>query len=161
MDAAGDADPDAGEAVARYKHTYCSLTTIEKRKKKMSSLVEYATTELTEAGLFNKDSVYNGMLGDSVLEIVEIFAKQGHSGYSAELTVQILEKLLRYKPINPITFTPDQWNEINISSDGVITHQHRKKSTIFSDDNLKTWYDLDEWEKNKNGEKILHTIEES
>lgn len=49
----------------------------------MSNLTDYAKDELTRAGLFDKDSDYDGMLGTAALEIIEVFAKQGHSGMSA------------------------------------------------------------------------------
>jgi len=38
----------------------------------MSNLVEHAKRELTLAGLFNKDSDYGGMMGDSVMELMEV-----------------------------------------------------------------------------------------
>jgi len=46
-------------------------------------LMEHAKKELELAGLFAKDSDYGGMLGDAVLELIEKFAEQGHSGASA------------------------------------------------------------------------------
>jgi hypothetical protein len=110
-----------------------------------SNLYRYAKDELERAGLFDEDSDYGGMIGDAVLEIVAVFAKQGHSGFSAGMMLQILTQVLDFKPLTPLTFTPDEWNHIHEDmAGGKNTYQNRRKSTIFSDDGLKTWYDLDE-----------------
>lgn len=65
----------------------------------MSNLVKHAEKELKKAGLFDKDSDYDGMLGEGVLELITVFASQGHSGMSAEMTVQLFERLARFKEI--------------------------------------------------------------
>jgi len=65
----------------------------------VSALIDHATEQLTKAGLFDKDSDYEGELGNGVLELITTFAGQGHSGYSAELTIQLFEKLARFKEI--------------------------------------------------------------
>ena len=48
------------------------------------NLIQHAQLELKLAGLFNKDSDYGGEIGKAVLELVNVFEKQGHSGFSAE-----------------------------------------------------------------------------
>ena len=53
------------------------------------NLVTYAESELRRAGLFDKDNDYGRMLGESCLAIIKVFSKQGHSGFSAELTTRI------------------------------------------------------------------------
>lgn len=98
----------------------------------MSNLVDYAKSELTLAGLFDKDSDYDGMLGTAVLEIVTVFSKQGHSGFSAEIVTQLVEKLLRYEPITPLTYEPDEW--IGHGE----TWQNKRDSKVFSSDGGKT-----------------------
>lgn len=65
----------------------------------MSNLIDHANKELTRVGLFDKDSDYDGELGRGVLELITVFANQGHSGMSAEMTVQLFEKLARFKEI--------------------------------------------------------------
>lgn len=104
-----------------------------------SQLYAYAVEELTQAGWLEDDGMYGDMIGTAVLDLVEVFARQGHSGMSAGITLRIFNELASWRPINPLTFGPEQWNEV-----GNGTHQHRRKSTIFSEDGLMTWYDLDE-----------------
>lgn len=65
----------------------------------MSNLVNHAKEQLTKAGLFGKDSDYDGELGKGVLELIEVFANQGHSGYSASLTRELFNKLSNFEEL--------------------------------------------------------------
>lgn len=65
----------------------------------MSNLVDHAEKELQRVGLFDKDSDYAGELGRGVLELITVFAGQGHSGMSAEMTVELFSKLARFEEI--------------------------------------------------------------
>lgn len=65
----------------------------------MSNLINHANAELKKAGLFDKDSDYDGELGKGVLQLITVFAGQGHSGMSAEMTIQLFTKLARFEAI--------------------------------------------------------------
>ncbi len=70
-------------------------------------LVEYAKSELNR---IEKDE--DGMqerINKQIMEIVELFDKQGHSGFSAGYALGILERVLHYKPITPLTGKEDEW----------------------------------------------------
>jgi hypothetical protein len=103
------------------------------------SLVDHARSELERAKLFDKDSDYEGMLGEAVIELVEKFAAQGHSGYSAHLTLGLFNEVARFKPLTPITSDPSEWMEV-----GADTWQSKRNPSLFSKDGGKTWYDIDE-----------------
>ncbi len=62
-------------------------------------LINHAKEELTRVGLFDKDSDYDGMLGNAVLELITVFAKQGHSGMSAEMTRELFYKLSGFEKL--------------------------------------------------------------
>lgn len=111
----------------------------------MSNLVEYAKRELQLAGAFEKDSMYEGMLGNSVLELVETFAKQGHSGMSAQITLQLFIMVANFKPLTDITDNPDDWMDVSEHSvpKGEKMYQCRRRSDAFSRDGGKTYYLLD------------------
>lgn len=79
----------------------------------MMSLVEHAKRELKAAGFLDKDSDYGGMLGDAVLELIQKFADQGHSGASAAMTRQLFDKLANYQPLGPLTGADDEWTEVS------------------------------------------------
>ena len=104
-------------------------------------LVSHAEEELKRAGLFDKDSDYEGMIGEAVLEIVKLFSNQGHSGFSAGMTIDILNKLLRFKSLTAITCNPNEWMEV-----GEGMWQSTRQHSLFSKDGGKTWYDIDERE---------------
>jgi hypothetical protein len=76
------------------------------------SLVTHAETELRLAGLFDKDSDYNGALGENVMELVRIFSAQGHSGCSAARVIQLFKKVAGYGVLTPIQDTEDSWGEV-------------------------------------------------
>lgn len=109
------------------------------------SLVDHAQVELQAAGLFDKNSDYDGMIGNAVMELVEKFADQGHSGFSAHMTLDIFSTVAAYKPLGPITSNPDEWMHIeeNVAGDA-ITWQNRRQGSCFSRDGGKTYYDLDD-----------------
>jgi hypothetical protein len=98
------------------------------------SLVEYAEKELRLAGLFDEDSDYGGMLGIAVLDLIKLFSDQGHSGFSAGMTVSIFDRLAQYKPLTPITDNPNEWVD---HGEGI--WQSTRDSEAFSDDGGKTY----------------------
>jgi D-serine dehydratase len=92
-----------------------------------SRLVQHAREELQRAGLFDIDGDYGGMVGASILEMVKLFASQGHSGgFSAQLSIDVLSRLLRFQPLTPITSDAEEWMEVD---DGL--WQNRRAGTLF------------------------------
>ena len=116
----------------------------------MSNLVTHARTELTKAGLFDSDSDYDGMLGEAALELVEKFADQGHSGFSAAMTIDIVSRLMRYEPLTALTDDPAEWNHVSNDMAGrPDLWQSRRDSAAFSNDGGKTY--------KREGEDEIHT----
>lgn len=76
---------------------------------KTVGLIEYAKSEL---GRIPKDE--DGMqdlMNKDILEVIRIFSEQGHSGFSASYALSILDRLLRFKPISPLTGDDDEWGK--------------------------------------------------
>lgn len=97
----------------------------------MSNLTEHAKRELESIGAFSKeDDFYGGMTGTSVMELVELFAKQGHSGMSASLVRNLFNKLADYKPLKPITCEESEWGE-TISEDEY--YQNKRCYSVFKE----------------------------
>ena len=94
----------------------------------VSNLVDHAKMELEAAGLFDKNSDYGGMLGEAVLELVEKFAEQGHSGFSAGHTVAIFKKVAMFEPLAPLTGDDSEWTEV---TDGMF--QNKRCSHVFKE----------------------------
>jgi hypothetical protein len=109
-----------------------------------ASLKDHAKYELERAGLFSKDSDYEGATGNAVLELCDCFSKQGHSGASAELALEIFDKLARFKTLTPITDDPQEWNNVSHmgSSDTPPMWQNKRDSSYFSHDGGKTWWSV-------------------
>lgn len=114
-----------------------------------SNLVAHARHELTRAGLFDDDSDYDGMLGDATMEIIRLFAAQGHSGMSAALVIDLASRLMRYEPLSPLTAAPDEWMHVGEEMGGNNVWQNRRDSAAFSRDGGKTY--------KRNGEDVQRT----
>lgn len=106
------------------------------------SLVKHAEDELKRAGLFDKDSDYEGKLGAAVLDLVKAFAAQGHSGFSANWTLDVFNKVARWQTLTPISSDPSEWYDRSEES-GEPMWQNMRDSAAFSRDGGKTWYHLD------------------
>lgn len=105
------------------------------------SLVEWAREEL--ARLVKDDDEMQKAINADVLEIIEVFAKQGHSDFSASYAVALLKRLLAGKPIQPLTGEDDEWEEVG-SKGGVVVEQNKRYPAVFrkNKDN-STAYDIE------------------
>ena len=99
------------------------------------SMIEYAKRELERIGK-DEDGMQD-MINKDILQIVKIFSEQGHSGFSAGYALSILERLLRFKPIKPLTGEADEWNEIRPGH-----YQNKRCSGVFKETD-GTCYDID------------------
>ena len=93
-------------------------------------LVDHAQTELQMMGLFEeKGDFYGGMTGKAVMELMEVFAKQGHSGMSAGIVADLFHKLANYKPLQPITGKDEEWGLLDYGDD--LKYQNKRESGLF------------------------------
>lgn len=68
------------------------------------------------------------VINKNILDIVELFANQHHSGMTAEYVINILIRLLKQSFITPLTGEDDEWVEV---MEGM--YQNKRESTIFKD----------------------------
>lgn len=101
------------------------------------SLQTFAKDELSRIGAFDKDSMYGGMLGDAVMKMIDVFAEEGHSGYSANMAISLFERVARFEPLTPLTGDDDEWNEV-----GEGEYQNRRCSHVFKGADGRA-YDID------------------
>lgn len=118
------------------------------------SLVQYAEQELNLIGMFEGDDM-NGIMRKHLLHMVKEFADEGHSGFSASYALQCLQKLLRFKPLSPLTGEDDEWTDVS-SISGVPHYQNKRCSSVFKDGKDGQAYDIDgkvfwEWAKDEDG----------
>ena len=105
------------------------------------SLVQYAESELDRIGMTDEDE-YNGMMRKHLLHMVKEFADEGHSGFSASYALQCLKKLLKFKPLSPLTGEDDEWSDVS-SISGKPYYQNKRCSSVFKDGKDSQAYDID------------------
>ena len=55
-----------------------------------------AKQTVKDKGLLDKDCDYGGMVGKALNELIDVFGKQGHSGFSAQWVSSLFRKLVKY-----------------------------------------------------------------
>jgi len=95
--------------------------------------IDRAKLELQMAGFFDKDSDYEGMIGDAVMQLMQLFVEQGHSGYSAPVVASLFQKLANHEPLMPITGRDEEWGDVRSLSDGKPWYQNKRCSALFKD----------------------------
>lgn len=101
------------------------------------SLLEHAKAELA---IINTDGdEMQNMMDKNILEIVEKFGEQGHSGFSAPYAISILMRLLNWKPITPLTGTDDEWNDISEMM-GRECYQNKRDGSILKDSDGRAYW---------------------
>lgn len=115
----------------------------------MSTLVDYAKEELKRIGMIDSGEPYNDAVAKAILDLIELFASQGHSGFTAPYTVNAFKRLAMYKPLSPLTGEDSEWSEVGsgcyqnkrysavFKEDG---KAHNIEGKMFTDDNGTTWY---------------------
>lgn len=104
----------------------------------MSNYKNYAIDELTRIGMYGSGDKMNDMMCDHILKMVDLFAEEGHSGFSAGYAISILQKLLRFEPLSPLTGEDDEWCEV---SDGLF--QNKRLSRVFKNGKDGQAFDID------------------
>ncbi len=94
----------------------------------MMGTKEYGRKELERIGYFKEgDDPYNDSVANAILELLEVFDNQGHSGFSAPYTARMFHRLAMFKPLTPLTGEDDEWNEVS----GCF--QNKRYSAVFKD----------------------------
>lgn len=118
----------------------------------MSSSVEYAKSEL--ARITKDGDGLQDAINKNVLDIVELFASQGHGEISAGYVMSVLERLLRFKPLTPLTGEDDEWTEVSDKM-GQGCFQNKRCSSVFKttdeQGNTIEVYDIDAIAYSDNG----------
>lgn len=102
---------------------------------------ERGIRELKLAGLFDEDSDYGGMIGEAVKELLEVFGKQGHSGFSAQRVASIFHELVKGHTLILIKKDDENWFE----HDGGYS-QNTRCSALFKDKKGSYYLDAIVWQ---------------
>lgn len=129
-------------------------------------ILDHAKRELSLAGLDRKDSDFDGKLAVWVIELIDVFSKQGHSGSSAQAVSDIFRQLVNWGPLSSFTDDPKEWKEEtkDMLSDeqksaGERIWQNQRVPSVFSMDAGKTWFRID-GERRKDGSlEVYKTVD--
>lgn len=103
----------------------------------MSNLVEYAKDELKKIGMIDSGEAYNDLAARAILDLIELFASQHHSGFSATYVANMFYRLAMFKPVSPLTGEDAEWNEVSDS-----LFQNKRYSAVFKNKD-GTAYNID------------------
>lgn len=116
----------------------------------VSPLVAHTRRELALIG--EDEWITNGLC-----KVVAAFAEMGHSGFSAEHCTVVLEKLLRYRPLSPITDDPAEWIDRAQEMGGEPFWQNVRDSRAMSRDGGKTYTLVGEEPQTSDSGQTVHT----
>jgi len=89
--------------------------------------MEHADRELPPA---DGDEM-QALMNQHIKEMVLVFGTHGHSGFSASYAIALLEKILRFQPLRPLTGEPEEWGE---RFDGGTCKQNKRAGNVFIGD---------------------------
>jgi hypothetical protein len=106
------------------------------RLKQLMQKHSHAALEFRAAEWVNDNGEFSdemqAMICLDILELIEVFSNQGHSGSTAPYTVSMFEKLAMHKPIVPLTGEYWEWNCISDArTDTVPVFQNKRCSSVF------------------------------
>lgn len=114
------------------------LSLFRRRTSTPSNLVTHARRELSLIG--EEPETIRGYLN-----VIQAFADMGHSGGSASVAIPVINRLLQFENLAPLTDDPDDWMKIaDAMSGGEDLWQNRRCSRMFSIDGGKTYTDVDD-----------------
>ena len=113
-----------------------------------SPLVDHARRELA---LIGEDE----WLTNGLCKVIAAFAEMGHSGFSAEHSTAVLEKLLRFQALSELTDDPAEWEDRSEMS-GYPIWQNVRDSRAMSKDGGKTYTIVGEEPQTSNSGHPIH-----
>ena len=121
---------------------------IKHQRTNKMSLLEHAKRELKLAGYdisdkgcdIHDDTGYVNSCARNAYELIEALDKADHSGMSVEITLDIFNKLAKWKTLTPLTNNPDEWTQL--SEWESVGYQSKRNPSCFTSD-FKTYHDID------------------
>jgi len=102
-------------------------------RSKNSNYIKYANKEFNITwGDFSDDDMQCWM-ADDVLDILSLLSMQGDSGSTIGYKLGLLNKLIKFNPIAPLTFEDDEFSPADINMG--TSRQNKRNSSVFLKDN--------------------------
>lgn len=102
-----------------------------------SNIVEHVRREVP--GGDGEDEMQD-MMREHLIRMAQLFSIEGHSGFSAPIAINILNRVLRFEPLGPLTGEDDEWTWIGYGPE--MEHQNKRASHVFKRAD-GTAYDID------------------
>ena len=137
----------------------------------MNNYQKHAMEEFRIAGWCdengNFDDAMQKLICDGVMNLLDVFDGQGHSGSSAPYTINLFKRLAMFEQITPLTGEDSEWVDVSAYGSDVM-YQNKRNSAVFKNgkDGQAYWIDgrvFWEWYKNEDGEmsKVYFTSKDS
>lgn len=128
------------------------------------TISEHAAYELTKAGIANSEDNEDRQTAINLMALVRRFEKQKNTERQKDFILMGLSRILNFLPLTPLTDDPDEWEKFEIERKNVDTQevekkivwQSRRATSIFSEDQGKTWFDQ---ASGKTGSSLDHVAE--
>lgn len=108
------------------------------------SYKSHAEIEFRAAGWVDENGKFiddmQELLCTQVLELLDLFAEHGHSGFSAPFAIDLFSKLAKFDPLVPLTGEDWEWTQLDY--DDNIKFQNVRCSRVFKDADGRA-YDID------------------
>ena len=99
--------------------------------------IDHAKSEFQYAGYRPPETLMaddpNRWFQENVLELLEVFANQGHSGFSAPAVIEMFSKLAKLEIMTPLTGKDEEWNDVSEMC-GRPQWQNIRDSRVFKDE---------------------------
>ena len=95
---------------------------------------DHALSEFQLLGWLDSEDSMQKMVCQNVLDLLDVFGEQGHSGSSAPYVMNLFKELAMFKPISPLTGEASEWCEV-----GHGLFQNKRCSEVFKDDTSAYW----------------------
>jgi len=93
-----------------------------------SNIVGHIRREMPES-----DDEMQNMMRAHLIRMGQLFAAEGHSGFSASYALAALEKLLNFEPLGPLTGEPDEWTWLDYGDE--MKAQNKRCGHVFMREN--------------------------
>lgn len=97
------------------------------------NLIEHAQNEFSILGWPGDCEMQQAICRD-LLELLQAFSDQGHSGFSASYLLNLFDKLARFQTISPLTGNDDEWRCI-----GDNMYQNKRDTEVFKEGKEAYW----------------------
>lgn len=114
----------------------CKATEAPVEATDKSALLEHAYRELALVGYKplteEQEDGPDKWIQENVLELLNTFRKQGHSGSSASYCINLFNKLANFEPLTPLKLTLDEFVTVEAESQGTSMMQNKRDNRVFA-----------------------------